>query len=90
MDSKECIDTLIGCKSYYQIVYIFPYPNDVKVFYVPVINVSTKLYKEMCDNFYPPEELENLPNILEVSSDDGRVYGVPKDLKIFASFYFIV
>lgn len=73
---------------YYQIIYIFPHPNDPLIFFAPKENISQGLYKEMCSGDTVPEALEKLSGLIYPVFEDGSF--IMPDFKVAKIFTFTV
>lgn len=73
---------------YYQIIYIFPHPNDPIIFFVPAENIPKDIDDEMWFSNNVPEGLELLSGIIYPTYKDGH-YIMP-NIKISKIFTFVV
>ena len=76
--------------SYYQIIYIFPHPNDPVIFFVPTDKVSKALEEQMKLNIFspPPDELAGISGLIYSTFENS--YHIMPDIRITKIFTFII
>lgn len=74
-------------QSYYQIIYIFPHPNDPVIFFAPVEKISKEIEDEMC-SASPPESLEGLSGLIYPEFKDNSF--IMPDIKVTKIWTFTV